>query len=116
MTLGELHDHLAGYHFRFSAEEQLQQGIAMALDGIEYRREHVLKRGVRIDFLVEGRLGLEVKVDGSVMAVNRQLQQYAKHEAIEGILLVTSRAKHLQVERELAGTPIMVLCLSMHSL
>ena len=66
--------------------------------------------------MAEGGIGIEVKVDGSLMEVNRQLQMYAKHEAIKGILLVTSRGKHNHVERELAGTPIRVLCLNLQKL
>lgn len=115
VILDEIYDILSGYNYRFSDEKRLQEGIAAALKEhkVEFTKEYTLKKGVRIDFLVKGGIGIEVKVDGSVMAVNRQLQQYALHEAVTGILLVTSRGTHNQVERRLADTPIRVLCLNL---
>lgn len=62
---------------------------------LDYRREHVLSVGDRIDFLV-GDVGVEVKIDGGKGAVLRQLFRYAVHPGIAGLVLVTTRAKHLQ--------------------
>jgi hypothetical protein len=86
---------LRGVQFHFSYEKELQDGIAQRLTaiGIAFLREVILSRGDRIDFLVD-RIGIEVKVDGSLSQVVRQLWRYAQRPEISALILVTSRAKH----------------------
>jgi hypothetical protein len=80
------------YKFRFASEAELQRGIAEILDrhGIAYSREHVLTERDRIDFLLAGGVGIEVKVAGGVNDLLRQLARYAELPAITGLVVVAS--------------------------
>lgn len=98
--------------FSSANEGDLQAGIAEVLRGasIPFEREAVLGDGDRIDFLC-GRLGIEVKVDGSISEVTRQLWRYAQHPEISVLMLVTVRAKHIGLPREINGKPIRIVVL-----
>lgn len=98
--------------YRWSNEAELQAALLPVLTfpdagAREVTREAKLSARDRIDFVV-GDLGVEVKVDGSLAQVTRQLYRYAQVEALAGVLLVTTRACHLAVPRELNGKPIVV--------
>lgn len=96
-------------HFRWSSEEDLREGLATALDteGITYERECVLGPGDRIDFLVEGGLGVEVKVATGLAAVTRQLHRYAQHARITALVLFTTSARlPLLLPRTLNGKSV----------
>lgn len=96
--------------YRWTNERELQEGLRHSLDqGApgEVEREVRLTPHDRIDFLV-GDVGVEVKVDGSLASVTRQLHRYAQVEELAGVLLVTTQACHLAVPRELNGKPIVV--------
>lgn len=99
--------------FPFMPEAVLQDGIAstLAAAGVAFERELALSRQDRIDFFVpEIGLGVEVKVDGAISSVTRQLHRYAQHERILSLLLVTTRMRHhVLVPRELSGKRIDVL-------
>jgi hypothetical protein len=82
---------LRGVNFRFVSEAELQEGIARVLTerGLAFEREVKLAAADRIDFLV-GTVGIEVKVDGPLSALTRQIYRYAKHDRIDGLLVVSS--------------------------
>jgi len=103
---------LRGVQFHFSNEKELQDGIAQRLTapGIAFLREVVLSPGDRIDFLVD-RIGIEVKVDGSLSQVIRQLWRYAQRPEISALILVTSRAKHGPIPPAMNGKPVLCVCL-----
>lgn len=96
----------------------LQHAIERALvrAGVAYAREVELLgpagrlHGDRIDFLL-GDVGLEVKVDGSRADVIRQLDRYAESDQVQHLLLVTTRAQHRAMPRELREKPLEVLYL-----
>jgi len=98
------------YKINFTNEKELQQGIAGILDreDVSYGREVVLGAHDRIDFLVEG-LGIEVKIGGSLSSLLRQLYQYAKHENIECLLVISSRKSLTRLPEEIRGKPIRVI-------
>lgn len=98
---------LAAHRFSFSTEDELQRGIAQALDsvGIAYRREVVLTRNDRIDFLL-GKLGIEVKIDGSISALTRQVHRYAHLEAIDELVVVVGRIRLTQLPKTINGKTI----------
>lgn len=103
---------LRSYKFRYSCEKDLQDGIAKALlsKSIPFVREK--KIGARrdtIDFLVDGRIGLEVKIKGSPTAVAKQLLGYAGCPEVEEILLVTGRARLGRLPATLGGKRLHVL-------
>lgn len=96
---------LDDYRFRFNNEYELQRGINHVLTPLGYSMhpEWHLNGAGRIDFMFpDFGIGIETKVDGSVMAVNRQLQKYAEHEdikapceeCVENMLMLKS--KHLK--------------------
>lgn len=97
MTADHLHrvvSAVAANSYRFANEDDLQRGIARALANAEiaFEREVVLRRSDRIDFLC-GPIGIEVKVDGSISALTRQLMRYAESDRVRAIVLVTSRSR-----------------------
>lgn len=86
-----------GYRFTYATEEQLQDGIAQALESAGYRveREHVLPgRHGRIDLLVNDLIGVEVKITGGPSVVAHQIGRYLECEDLDGVVLVTGRARH----------------------
>lgn len=91
---------IATTRFHAADEAALQAGIAQVLGvldlaGVPVQREVRLTRRERIDFLV-GRLGIEVKVRGSVHDVRRQLVRYAATGALDEILLISTHVLHGQ--------------------
>ncbi len=105
--------------FRYRNEGQLHEGIMIALNaaGIKIDSSHhevcLDTPADRIDFLLPGGVGIEVKVDGQPAAVWRQLVRYAASDRVTELLLVTTRAKHAvgRVETTLNGKPMNVLVL-----
>lgn len=104
---------LQGFRFRFTTEDELQRGVAQALDRrkVPYLREHRLNAEDRPDFLIE-RIIVECKIDGSTQSLLRQVQRYAQHQEVDGIIVVTNRTRHRSVAGELNGKPIIVYLLS----
>lgn len=92
-------------------EIRLQNAIALALadHGFLFHREVRLTPEDVIDFVVDDRLGIEVKVDGSLSEVTRQLHRYAHSERVSELLLVTTRSKHRPMPPAFGRTPIRVL-------
>lgn len=106
---------LESFRFRFDAERDLQEAISEALlssevirsSGNALSREVVLGPKDRIDFLVGG-LGIEVKVDGSLSDLIRQLHRYAQSPRVEELLVVTSRSRLLALPTSIGGKPVSV--------
>jgi hypothetical protein len=113
VSLATVADAVRGNRYRFSNEEELQRGIAEALDraGLHADREVKLDARNRIDFLVEG-VGIEVKVASNPSTVARQLRRYAEFDRIEALLLVTTRVRHLMLPPTINGKRVVVLSLA----
>lgn len=79
-------------------------------ENIEHGREVRLDKASRIDFMV-GAIGVEVKVGGGLASVARQLERYARLDAILEIVLVTTRVQLARVPREANGKRIHVAAL-----
>jgi hypothetical protein len=110
--LGKL---LVGYRYTYQSEVELQGHLAQRLTdaGFTARREvHVAPR-CRIDVLV-GRVGIEVKIDGSVEDVAWQLQRYARSPLLDTLVLATTCARHRRLPASIAGMPIHVAYLTPH--
>jgi hypothetical protein len=101
-TLDQVLAVIRGHRFRYSDEEELQEGIAAALTAasLDVEREVRLDDHDRIDILV-GTIGIEVKVAGSAESALAQLQRYATHPEIEHLVLITSQWQRLP---KVAGT------------
>lgn len=111
MTGEDLASALRGYRFNFNTEDELQQGIARALDNeqVSYEREAILTGRDRIDFLC-GRIGIEVKTEGSRADVLRQLHRYCGLDKIDELILVSRKHRHsLGLSESLRGKPVHVI-------
>ena len=97
---------LRAHRFSFTCEIELQDGIASLLEALPgYAREVRLSAYDRPDFMV-GTTAIEVKVDGSLAALLRQLYRYARHEAVQEIIVVTSRRKLAALPASLGAKPV----------
>ena len=97
-TAADVVSALADFEFHYSDEDMLQEGIAAALTarGFEVCREVRLNSRDRIDLVVE-RIGIEVKIAGGAPSVRRQCDRYLKSEAIDEVILVSTRPRHAVV-------------------
>jgi len=89
------------------AEEiELHRAISVALSQAGIHHEHEVKLGprCRIDFLTESGIGIEVKKGKPYsVAVEQQLERYARFDAVKGIVLVIER--YQDVPKEVSGKP-----------
>jgi hypothetical protein len=110
MTLDALHTFFSSFGYCTETEELLQQAVEKLLRGagIDYAAQFRLSASDRVDVLV-GRVGIELKIKGRNAEIVRQLHRYVQHDAIDGILLITSRARHQQIPDRLNGKTIRVL-------
>ncbi len=99
--------------YHISTEADLQADIEKLLraKGIPFEREYPLDKQSRIDFLIDSGIGVEVKIGSTLQAVQRQLWRYAKHDKISGLILVTTRSKHLDMPSDMIGKPLYVVYL-----
>jgi len=97
--------------YRFANEDELQRGIDLALGNADIQREREVRLapGDRIDFMC-GLVGIEVKVDGSISALSRQLLRYAMSGRVGGLVVVTSRMRQaVQLPARLNDKPLSVI-------
>lgn len=100
-------------------QDAIDEAVRHEIEGRGFQRPWRLAREVaispedRIDFILQERfdLGIEVKVDGSLSALLRQLQRYAQHDAIDGLLVVSTRAHHRDLPATLSDKPVVVASL-----
>ncbi len=100
---------LDDHRFSVTHEDELQAGIAEVLTGAEvpFAREVQLSRRDRIDFLTGAGVGIEVKVDGTLPTLLRQLQRYAQHDRVRALLVATNRTRLLALPASLSGKPVL---------
>lgn len=106
---------LSHRRFRIQDEAELDDAIARVLvaAGFDLVRQAVLSGDTgRIDFLTANGLGIELKVDGPVTQVARQLHRYAHAYEIRALVLVTTRAQHRRLRGVELGVPLLVHHLS----
>jgi hypothetical protein len=105
---------LKSYRFNFQNEKDLQEGISEAFmaHDILFEREKELggKYGI-VDFLVDGRIGVEIKIQGGPSSVARQLLRYFECEKISELVLVTGKAKLGNLPKILLGKRLTVVSL-----
>lgn len=77
-----------------STERHAQDGLeALFLkEGLQFDREVSLSGEDRIDFLVCGKIGIEVKIGHPKRQILRQLERYACSDKVETLILVSSAA------------------------
>jgi hypothetical protein len=102
---------IAAMAYRFTDEAELQEGISQALAsaGIGFEREVVLSPRDRIDFMLEYGVGIEVKIDGSISALTRQVFRYTELPVVSAVLVVVALNRLGQLPHEMNGKPVLVL-------
>lgn len=117
MTMEQVALLLKQTRLRFGTEAALQDDIEKLLtaQGIKHVREFRIGRGA-IDFRLDCGIGLECKVDGSVASITPQLMTYAESPTIQGLLLVTSKARMRYTVNTLRGKPFGVVWVGASSL
>ena len=99
-------DILRAHRFAFTSELELQDGIASLLSRLPgYLREEYLSATDRPDFRIGGTV-VEVKVDGSLSALVRQVGRYARYDVVEEIVVVTSRRRLAVLPESIGGKPV----------
>lgn len=94
-------------------EYELQDWITRLLQQAEipFKKEHVLAPRNRIDFLVDGGIGIEVKKGKpNRTQVCAQLERYAGFDCIRSIILVVER--NVNIPREVKGKPCVLFGLN----
>lgn len=104
---------IRGQSYSYTCESELQEAIAEVLSScsIPFNREHRITAADRPDFTVEG-IAIEIKVEGSLTSVTRQLHRYAQLPGVDEIILVTDKAKHRAVPREMNKKTVNVIYLN----
>lgn len=111
-TVDEVVAVLAARRYRYTCEDDLQVAVYDTLrrNGGRLVRREVVFRGYGTIDVMAGRVGIECKVDGSVPAVIRQLDRYARSGRVDALVLVTSRAQHARIDgQRLHDVPVSVV-------
>lgn len=112
--LERIHTALTSRRYRASNEAAVQAyiGAALTAAGLDAVGEYRLTGRDRPDFLVDGRIAIEVKIQGSMAAAVRQVARYAEHADIDAIVFATtSRRLAASMPAELGGKPIHIVVL-----
>ena len=117
MTIGTIElilECLVGRDYeRIAKESDLQAQVEqrLRLANLEFTSQVELdSRADRIDVLCCS-IGIELKISGGVSAVLAQLERYAQSDLVSEIVLVTTRASHLNLRGigPLHGKPVYVI-------
>lgn len=97
MIVNELVQQLRRQRYRVGQEAWLQMDIeaALAALGVIFEREARLSTRDRIDFLIDGGIGIEAKTRCAPRQIFRQLERYAEHDAITSLILISGTATGL---------------------
>lgn len=99
---------LENKRFRFTSEDDLQQGIAIALKqaDLPFEREKILSSRDRPDFVVAQQFAIEIKIHGTLAQALRQISRYTEHPQISAILLVGTPHWLNKVPGTVGGKPV----------
>jgi hypothetical protein len=102
---------LGKFRYQVGEEITLQDGLDRVLTrlGYPYEREYILSAADRPDFLVDGKIAVEVKIKGSAAEALRQVSRYAKHPQIAEVLVVGTPAWLSRLPDEIEGKPLLGL-------
>ncbi len=108
----ERHVHGSAWHER-DLSDAIEHVLA-AIPGLVCAREFVLGAHGRLDFIVTTAarsaagpfVALEVKINGSIAALTRQIDRYLSHEQVGGVVVVTTRMALMRLPSSLRMKPI----------
>lgn len=87
---------LRGHRFLLHNEKELQIAIhstlMVDLPFGSIKREFILDDENIIDFLIDGEIGIEVKIKGQRRQIFRQCERYCSFDQIKKLLLVTNKS------------------------
>ena len=108
LTPSSLAQVFEGVRFRFASELDLQNGIEQLLQQrkISYAREQALTAKDRPDFIIDGGIALEVKIQGSLAQALRQINRYTKHPDISSIVVIGSPSWVGQIPLTVGSKPV----------
>lgn len=105
---------LKSHRYNYQNEKELQEAVERVLEAhkIPFEREKMLggKFGT-IDFLVDGYIGIEIKIKGSPSMVARQLVRYFECEKVSELILVTGRSRLGALPATILGKKLTVVTL-----
>jgi hypothetical protein len=95
-----------------SNEMVTQARVAQILSeaGFSFAKEFRFNGEDIVDFLVDGRIAVEIKIKGNRKAIYRQLERYSKHERVTSVVLLTAISMGLPMD--INGKPAYVGSLS----
>lgn len=95
----------------YTDEIDLHDKLFNLLDGWRFavEREVRLSPKERIDFVVGGSIGIEVKIKGDKLAIYRQMVRYAAFDQLKRLILVSSVA--IGLPDTINGKPVAVVSL-----
>lgn len=118
MDVAELVASLRKQRYRLGTEARLQASVAENLNSLigedKFKAEAVIGSGERIDFLIDGGIGIECKLKCSRRAIYRQLTRYSECKSINALILITATATGLP--ETLGDTPLYYVSLGRASL
>ncbi len=77
-------------HEEKSLQLAIHNALLLEIEHSDIRREFILDEKNIIDFLVFGKIGIEVKIKANKRAIYRQCCQYCEFSTIETLILVTN--------------------------
>jgi hypothetical protein len=104
------------HRFRLGHEALLQEDVEALFrrEGVPFLREHILGPADRVDFLVDGRIAVELKIRAPKRRILRQLERYAAHDCVEALVLASVSA--VGIPPQLVGKPVFVVPLGLTGL
>lgn len=98
---------IKSFRYTYTDEYGLQAQIYRMLDeaGYPVTREKFIRRIGRLDLAV-GPIAIEVKVYGAVASVIRQVGRYLSSPEIQGVVVVSTVARHGSVPAVIKGKPV----------
>lgn len=92
----------------YAKEHDLQRAIESCLrkGGVRFKTEACLGERSRVDFLTAAGVAIEVKIDGSIAEVLRQLVRYAIFDEVRELVLATTCYRHCEFPNVVVGKPL----------
>lgn len=101
---------LRSHRYQAGNERDLQEALLEVLSTIPgCERERIISPQDRLDFLLPGGIGVEVKIEGSLSALTRQLHRYAQRPEISALIVVTTQRRLARVPPRISGKHVHVV-------
>lgn len=111
-NIGRLFSAIDKKRYTLSDEKKVQIELLHHIKnaGFEVKREVRLDQKNIIDFMLDGEIGVEVKIKGSCVAILRQCERYCEFDSIKTFILISS--KSMGFPKEINGKPCYFFSLS----